>query len=157
MSINIDEINDPDRFDSKHWVHFKVGGDKEVIQITGVCLFDQLDGDEESPDEWQRESVYMLIKMPVEPLNGRFFLVESSAPLVTINTIASDPGSNDTGLGVDQFECRIEDAVLEFGDVFPITARVVIRNRGARLMRLGYSVTLLCSTLEERPPAEDYY
>jgi hypothetical protein len=157
MSINIDEINDPDRFDSKHWVHFKVGGDKEVIQITGVCTLDHMKGDEESPDQWQREKVNMLIKMPVEPLNGRFFLVESAAPLVTINTIANDPGSNDTEWGVDQFECRIEDAVLEFGEVFPITARVALRNRGARLMRLGYSVTLLCSTLEERPPVEDYY
>jgi hypothetical protein len=157
MSINIDEINDPDRFDSKHWVHFKVGGDKEVIQVTGVCLLDQLKGDEEPPDQWQRENVNMLIKMPVEPLNGSFFLVESAAPLVTISTIANDQTSNDTGCGVEQFECRIEDAVLEFGEVFPITASVILRNGGAGLMRLGYSVTLLCSTLEERPPVEEYY
>ena len=157
MSISIVEIIDPVGLDSKHWVHFQVGDNKEVIQITGVCSLYQMKDEEQPPDQWKQETVHMLIRMPVEPLYGSFFLVERAAPLVTISTISNDHKSNGTVGGVEQFECRIEDAALEVGEVFPITAKLVLRDRGAWSIRLGYSVTLLCSTLEDRPPIEFKY
>ena len=84
MQTNYNQLHDSDRerFIANHWVHTECTGGTHLVTRTGIVRIDV----KGTTGNWLRERIYFAPVFPYGIMpDGKWFLVEHWAPLVTIN------------------------------------------------------------------------
>ena len=103
-------------------------------------------------DEWGLEDYTLSPRLPedLQPPPGKVFLVEQSAPIVTLNAIANDNHAVNAGWAINSFSGPTGTKVAYQGGM-TFTAQVALRDRDGWLGRVGYALTAILSVTDPDP------
>lgn len=150
--ITLSERSTPGRFASLHFLGVPLTNNRFMIIRSGVARVG-LDGT--TSDDWLREELRLYLDLrnairriqPRQPGEGLSWAmrVEQWAPIAGLNAIFDAATSINAGYAVDTFGLAVQDSPTTF---VRLNADLAVRDSDARIIRVGYHVTLV-GRLEE--------
>jgi hypothetical protein len=152
MTITLSETSNPDRFVSIHFIGIPLLNQRVMITRSGVV---RVAFDGQTPADWRREELRVFLDLtrairrvqPRAPQQGFFWALrfEQWAPIAGLNAIFNANESINAGYAVDTFRLDHPQQAAAFTI---LEADLAVRDSDARLIRVGYYVTIV-GTLEE--------
>jgi hypothetical protein len=150
--ITLSERSQRDRFVSLHFIGISLPDERVMITRSGIA---RVAFDGKSSDDWAREELQLLLNLrsairrvqPRPPGKGLEWALrfEQWAPIAGPNAIFNADQSINAGYAVDTFRLDVPDEPKTF---VPLVADLAVRDADARLIRVGYYVTIV-GRLEE--------
>jgi hypothetical protein len=152
LPIQLSERSQPERFVSIHFIGIPLLNERVMITRSGIA---RVAFDGETSDDWRREELRILLNLRsairrVQPRPPREGLewglrLEQWAPVAGPNAVFNANQSINAGYAVDTFRLDVPDEPKTF---VPLEADLAVRDADARLIRVGYYVTIV-GRLEE--------
>jgi hypothetical protein len=153
VTIDIDQIQDPELFRSVHQLVMPSTGGRTFVHLTGVVLA-TLRGTSE--EQWRGETFRILVSLQNAAHDAGFpeshwFRAVHWTAFATLSSIFNDEEANDAGWSVNGFRLEDPRRLQGFATLLVETA---VRDTDGFIFRLGYNITML-GTFEPSPPGPE--
>jgi hypothetical protein len=150
--IRLTETGHPESFASLHLIGSRLPDDRVMLVRSGVARVGFEAG---ASGDWRRDQLQLVLDLrkalkrvqPRAPREGRSWAIrmEQWAVIAGPNAVVDPPVSNNAGFAVDTFRLRPLEGSQH---VVELWCDLAVRDEGARLIRVGYYVTIV-GTLDE--------
>ncbi len=145
--IRFNDLANPEKFVSKHHVHFASADGYEVFTLSGVAIFDWKTN---TGAHWSSEDVEFDIGVPGVPAD-KGLQVHMWAPFVALSSISNDKSAVNAGWAVDNFHLVHGPRPFYTGNRVTIGAKIAGRDSDGHILRLSFMVTLKGRFVDQPP------